>query len=111
MNNFPTRRSILATGTLAAGGLLTLDEVLAQAPLAPTPECHDGDAVTLRQTEGPFFKPSSPERADLTEPGISGQPIELAGFVLTRACKPVPPPSLAVSAEIPFNTFSSPCWV
>ena len=89
MSNPPTRRSILATGALAASGFLTLDEALAQAPLAPTPECHDGDAATLRQTEGPFFKPSSPERAALIEPGMPGQPIELAGFVLTRSCRPV----------------------
>src|ERR1043165_2534101 len=85
----PTRRSVLATGALAASGFVTFDQVLAQAPLAPTPECHDGDAATLRQTEGPFFKPSSPERAALIESGVPGQPIELAGFVLTRGCKPV----------------------
>ena len=89
-DDFPTRRAVLATSVFAAGGLLTLDESLAQAPLDPTPECHDGDAATLRQTEGPFFKPSSPERADLIEPGMAGQPIELVGFVLTRNCKPVP---------------------
>ena len=89
-DDFPTRRVVLATSVLAAGGLLTLDESLAQAPLDPTPECHDGDAATLRQTEGPFFKPSSPERAELIEPGMAGQPIELVGFVLTRNCKPVP---------------------
>src|SRR6185436_20619189 len=85
----PTRRSVLATGALAASGFLTLDAALAQAPLTPTPECHDGDAATLRQTEGPFFKPSSPERAELIEPGMPGQPIDLVGLVLTRGCKPV----------------------
>jgi protocatechuate 3,4-dioxygenase beta subunit len=89
MMTFPTRRHVLATGAFAAGSLLTLDASLAQAPLNPTPECHDGDAPTLRQTEGPFFKPSSPERVELIEPGMGGQPIELVGFVLTRACKPV----------------------
>jgi protocatechuate 3,4-dioxygenase beta subunit len=89
MTNFPTRRFLLATGAVAAGALFTRDSSLAQAPLVPTPECHDGDAATIRQTEGPFFKPSSPERADLIEPGMAGQPIELAGFVLTRGCKPV----------------------
>jgi|tagenome__1003787_1003787.scaffolds.fasta_scaffold20181947_2 protocatechuate 3,4-dioxygenase beta subunit len=90
MTEFPTRRFMLTTGVLVAGGLLPLDVALGQAPLSPTPECHDGDATTLRQTEGPFFKPSSPERVDLIEPGMAGQPMELAGFVLTRGCKPVP---------------------
>jgi protocatechuate 3,4-dioxygenase beta subunit len=89
MTDFPTRRSIVAGSVLAASGFLTLDDALAQRPLDPTPECHDGDAATLRQTEGPFFKPSSPERAELIEPGMAGQPIELVGFVLTRNCKPV----------------------
>jgi protocatechuate 3,4-dioxygenase beta subunit len=87
MTDFPSRRSVLASGAFA--GLLPLDAALAQASLEPTPECHDGETATLRQTEGPFFKPSSPERADLIEPGMAGQPIELVGFVLTPGCKPV----------------------
>jgi protocatechuate 3,4-dioxygenase beta subunit len=90
MTDHLSRRGVLATGVLAASGVLTLDLARAQVPLNPTPECHDGDAVTARQTEGPFFKPSSPERRDLIEPGMAGQPIELIGFVLTRGCKPVP---------------------
>ena len=60
MTGFFSRRSMLATSALAASGFLTRDAALAQALLNPTPECHDGDAATLRQTEGPFFKPSSP---------------------------------------------------
>jgi protocatechuate 3,4-dioxygenase beta subunit len=88
MSETLTRRTMLG-GTLAAS-FWTLDVSLAQAPLAPTPECSDGAAATQRQTEGPFFKPMSPERADLIEAGIKGQPIELVGFVLTRGCKPVP---------------------
>ena len=84
-----TRRTVLATGAFAAGNWLALDPSLAQTSPGPTPECHGG-AVTQRQTEGPFFKPSSPERIDLIESGIGGQPIELVGFVLTRGCKPVP---------------------
>ena len=88
-DELPTRRAMLASSVLAASGFLTLDTSLAQ-PLTPTPECRDADEPTVRQTEGPFFKPSSPERADLIEPGTAGQPIELVGFVLTRRCKPVP---------------------
>jgi protocatechuate 3,4-dioxygenase beta subunit len=90
MSDHLTRRHLLATGAFAAGGLLALDPVLAQQPLNLTPECRDGAAATMRQTEGPFFKPASPERTELIEPGMEGQPIELAGFVLTRACRPVP---------------------
>jgi protocatechuate 3,4-dioxygenase beta subunit len=83
------RRFLVTTGTLAAGvGLAGLDGALAQE-LEATPACHDGDEPTVRQTEGPFFKPRSPQRADLREPGMSGRVVELAGFVLTRRCKPV----------------------
>jgi len=88
MIDTPTRRAILGVGAFAAGSLLTIDAGLAQAPLPATPACHDGDEATLRQTEGPFFKPSSPERTELLEEGMAGQPIELIGFVLSRACKP-----------------------
>lgn len=89
MIDTPTRRSVLGAGVFAAGSLLTIDAGMAEVPLSLTPACHDGDAVTLSQTEGPYFKPSSPERIELIEEGMGGQPIELAGFVLTRACRPL----------------------
>jgi protocatechuate 3,4-dioxygenase beta subunit len=85
----PTRRRLLGAGAFAAGSLFGIGAGFAQVPLAPTPACHDGDEPTLAQTEGPFFKPSSPERVELLEAGMAGQPIELVGFVLTRNCKPV----------------------
>src|SRR3954452_15876553 len=89
MIDTPTRRVVLGAGVLAAGSLLMIDGSVAQAPLAPTPACHDGDDATVPQNEGPNFKPSSPERLELFEEGMAGQPIELVGFVLSRACKPL----------------------
>jgi protocatechuate 3,4-dioxygenase beta subunit len=83
----PSRRRLLLAGALAATGL-AFDEAGAEV-LAPTPQCHDGDAPTMRQTEGPYFKPSSPERADLIEPGSRARPVELGGQVFTRSCRPV----------------------
>jgi protocatechuate 3,4-dioxygenase beta subunit len=56
---------------------------------ASTLQCHDGDAPTIRETEGPFFKPSSPQRADLVEPASKARLVELNGQVLTRSCRPV----------------------
>jgi protocatechuate 3,4-dioxygenase beta subunit len=87
-----TRRRFLVTSSLAAGGIGLVpaaDLALAQGSLAPTPACGDGHSVTVRQTEGPFFKPRSPERSDLVEPGTKGRVVELAGAVLTRGCRPV----------------------
>jgi protocatechuate 3,4-dioxygenase beta subunit len=87
MTKSQTRRGfLLATGTLAAGGLNF--DALAQE-LAPTPACGDDDAPTLRQTEGPFFKPRSPERSQLREAGAGGVLIELTGFVVSRRCRPI----------------------
>src|ERR1700704_3329880 len=83
----PTRRRLLAAGALAVTGWV-LDDAAAQQ-VAPTPACHDGDEPTIRQTDGPYFKPSSPERADLVEPGTKGRLVEISGQVLTRACRPV----------------------
>ncbi len=94
-----SRRQVLTRGASAIGLAWTGDTAFAQgvvapgavAPLAlaPTPACHDGDVPTRPEIEGPFFKPASPLRANLREQGIMGQPIELAGFVVTRSCRPI----------------------
>jgi protocatechuate 3,4-dioxygenase beta subunit len=87
----PSRRQLLRSA-LAAGGLGLAahpDLTLAQE-LNPTPECRDGDRATLPQIEGPFYKPRSPARAELAEPGVKARLVELTGHVLTRSCRPVP---------------------
>jgi protocatechuate 3,4-dioxygenase beta subunit len=52
-------------------------------------QCHDADEAAIRQTEGPYFKPSSPQRADLVEPDTKARLVEINGQVLTRSCRPV----------------------
>ena len=97
----PSRRQVLAALAAAQPSLRRLrmlvgvglaghypDLTLAQGA-APTPQCHDGDEPTIRQTDGPYFKPSSPERTDLVEPDTKGRLVELTGLVLTRSCLPV----------------------
>ncbi len=44
---------------------------------------------TPSQTEGPYFKAGSPERASLAESGMAGTKLTLTGVVLTRSCQPV----------------------
>jgi protocatechuate 3,4-dioxygenase beta subunit len=86
----PTRRRfLLNTGMLAAGSELSGADLVLSQELTPTPSCHDGNEPTVRETEGPFFKPRSPERSDLREPGAEGSRFELSGFVLTRSCRPL----------------------
>jgi protocatechuate 3,4-dioxygenase beta subunit len=56
--------------------------------LPPTPACSDGQQ-TEAQTEGPFFSPDSPEKADFTGDVSKGTKLVLTGTVLTTACQPV----------------------
>jgi protocatechuate 3,4-dioxygenase beta subunit len=56
----------------------------------PTPECGDDDEPTPPETEGPFFRPRSPLRTSLLEPGIMGTRIVLTGHVFSRGCRPLP---------------------
>jgi protocatechuate 3,4-dioxygenase beta subunit len=87
---FPSRRRVLANGSLAASGLfLAADAALAPRSLAATPACDDGDEPTLPETEGPYFKPRSPHRGDLRQKGMEGRLVELSGRVLTGSCRPL----------------------
>ena len=74
-----------SAGNTAASPLATTG---AQAPvLTNTPTCNG--VATISQTEGPFYKPNSPERTSLSEPGISGTPLTVTGYVLTTTCQPI----------------------
>ncbi|GIH96055.1 carbohydrate-binding protein [Planobispora siamensis] len=44
--------------------------------------------TTVAQTEGPYFKPNSPRRDDLTA-GVSGVRLVVTGHVFDRACRPL----------------------
>ena len=88
----PTRRRFLLNTSILAAAWWELsyaDVVLAAQELASTPSCRDGDEPTVRETEGPFFKPESPERSDLREPGSGGHQFQFSGSVLTRSCRPL----------------------
>ena len=88
-HNAQTRRRFLLAGAAAGAMTWASSDLAFSQQLAPTPECKDGGEATPRQTEGPFFKPSSPLRSDLREAGMQGRIVELSGLVLTRACRPV----------------------
>jgi protocatechuate 3,4-dioxygenase beta subunit len=57
--------------------------------LAPTPACDDHGDVTHEQTEGPYFKPDSPERTKLREDGVAGERLLVTGTVVDTACRPI----------------------
>ncbi len=45
--------------------------------------------ATRRKSEGPYYTPQTPLRADLREPDTRGEPLVLHGIVLTPDCRPV----------------------
>ena len=68
--------------TLLAAGLALPFSGIARAQLT----CGE---LTIPQTEGPFFKPKSPERRSLLQADSRGEKMVLTGVVLSRGCKPV----------------------
>ncbi|WP_326736983.1 carbohydrate-binding protein [Streptomyces sp. NBC_01022] len=87
------KAALVATAAplLAGGGVaLARDAGSAGVPLAPTPDCDDGDGPTHDQMEGPYFKPDSPLRTSLVTAGTPGVPLTVSGYVFGRACRPVP---------------------
>jgi protocatechuate 3,4-dioxygenase beta subunit len=88
-----TRRQFLSASLVApiVALLGSRGRAIAQSrTLAATPACPAAGGSTPAQTEGPYFKPGSPERASLIEPGITGTRIVVSGRVLSTDCAPVP---------------------
>lgn len=59
-------------------------------PLALTPACGDDHAMTPESTEGPFYKPQSQLRRDLTGEVSAGVRLRIGGHVVDRSCRPIP---------------------
>ncbi|MBW1596936.1 carbohydrate-binding protein [Streptomyces sp. JJ38] len=95
----PSRKTVLRAA-LAVG--VAAPAVLAGAPALArslsagegdpelTPMCDDGDDPTPPQMEGPYFRPNSPRRTSLLEPGTPGVRLTVTGYVFGLACRPVP---------------------
>ncbi|GAA1251816.1 dioxygenase [Kitasatospora nipponensis] len=92
-----SRKSLLKAAALASavplvtgGGIaLARDRAGTGGALSATPQCEDGDAPTVAQIEGPYFKPNSPLRTSLVTAGTVGTPLTVTGFVFGRACVPI----------------------
>ena len=85
-----SRRKFLAfLTTLPVFGLWALYPKKQPVTLDPTPACEDPDDPTPAQTEGPYFKPESPERSSLLEAKIKGTKLIITGQVLNTNCRPV----------------------
>jgi protocatechuate 3,4-dioxygenase beta subunit len=85
---FSRRRFLcaLATSTTPVAFLLRTRAIAGNdspsLTLEPTPAVGDPLKPTPEETSGPFFRPDSPLKKNLREPGLGGSPIKLLGFVL-----------------------------
>jgi protocatechuate 3,4-dioxygenase beta subunit len=53
----------------------------------PPPTCN---GLTQAQTEGPYYKPDTPQRNSFLEEGMQGTRLVLVGYVLDQNCQPLP---------------------
>ena len=66
----------------------TEDDVFSQMGITlPSPTC---TGLTQPQTEGPYYKPDTPQRNVLYEDGMLGTRLILVGYVLDQNCQPLP---------------------
>ncbi|HTP11247.1 MAG TPA: dioxygenase [Anaerolineae bacterium] len=88
----PTTLPAKPTATLAALTATTepTDTTIGPTPgAAAVPSCQSPATLTPAQTEGPYYKPNSPERTSLIEPGMGGTQLIVTGYVFTLDCKPI----------------------
>src|SRR5437867_1521029 len=74
-------------GQASRGPVSTGISAPASATSAASGQC--SGQPTPAQTEGPYFKPGSPARTSLLEPGMAGTRLALSGRVLSRGCRPI----------------------
>ncbi|GGZ29622.1 hypothetical protein [Streptomyces poonensis] len=75
----------VAVVAVAGGPALARTAVTTGTAPELTPSCDDGDHPTPKQLEGPSFRPNSPRRTSLLEPGLTGTPLTVTGYVFGRA--------------------------
>lgn len=97
----PTATSLPSTPELPAATAEVIPSSVAASPIpAPgddfftqmgvaltTPTC---TGPTQSQTEGPYYKPDTPQRNSLLEEGMPGTRLILVGYVLDQNCQPLP---------------------
>lgn len=86
-----TRREFVES-TLSLPLGVTAASLVGLALLEPTPACGDDDepaTPTPKQTEGPYFKPKTPERASLLGKDFKGRKLIVKGRVISTTHKPV----------------------
>ncbi|SMC74458.1 dioxygenase family protein [Kibdelosporangium aridum] len=95
MDNLPSRKTVLraalAAGVAVPAAIVAVPALARTTTGTPplTPACDDGDDPTPPQMEGPYFKPNSPRRNSLVQPGTAGTPLKVTGYVFGLKCLPL----------------------
>jgi protocatechuate 3,4-dioxygenase beta subunit len=58
--------------------------------LPPESPCSDEIAVSPRRSDGGHYRPGAPAKDTLLEPGVTGTPLVISGYVLFPDCRTVP---------------------
>jgi protocatechuate 3,4-dioxygenase beta subunit len=56
---------------------------------ATTLQCTAPAQPLVELTEGPYYKAGAPQRTTLLTAGVTGTPLVLTGYVVTRSCQPI----------------------
>jgi protocatechuate 3,4-dioxygenase beta subunit len=98
-NTIPTETSLPPTPELASATVEVTPSIEASATPAPDDDLFTQMGITLSppncsgltqsQTEGPYYKPDTPQRNSLLEEGIQGTRLILVGYVLDQNCQPL----------------------
>src|SRR3989442_3597043 len=68
----------------------TVSSTQAPATAATTSlSCTSPAQSMVELTEGPYYKAGAPQRTSLLTTGVSGTPLVLSGYVVSRSCQPV----------------------
>lgn len=96
----PTETPLLPSPDVASPTTLLTETVALSATPAPSDDFFTQQGISLpppdcagltqSQTEGPYYKPDSPQRNSLLEDGMPGTRLILVGYVLDQNCQPLP---------------------
>ena len=96
----PTESPLLLTPAMASPTIVFTVAAAPSATSAPTDDFFSQTGISLpppactgltqTQTEGPYYKPDSPQRNSLLEEGMTGTRLILVGYVLDQDCQPLP---------------------
>jgi protocatechuate 3,4-dioxygenase beta subunit len=96
----PTETSLPPTPELASATVEVIPTFQVSATPAPADDFFTQMGITLplpvctgltqSQTEGPYYKPDTPQRNSLWEEGMPGTRLILVGYVLDQDCQPLP---------------------